>query len=402
MKLLLYSHYFAPSVGGVEKSVHLLAEGLHQLRDDAGCKQFDVTLATQTPAGDFRDDALPFAVVRRPSLLTLLNLIRHSDLVHVAGPSLAPLALSALMHKPFVIEHHGYQAICPNGLLLMQPDLIICPGHFQQRHYAECWACERSRLSLLNTSLSLLRMFPRFWLTRKAGNNIAITEHVLRRHALPRSQVIYYGIEPSPSAAALSQLPTGLTFGFVGRFVPEKGLLTLLQAAAFLVAENELFSLRLIGDGPERRKLEAFIHENHLEPHVNITGFVTGSALEATLADVHVVIMPSIWEETAGLAAIEHMMRGRPVIAAQIGGLTEVVADAALTFPAGDADALAALMQRILHDPAQLPTLGVRVRQRAATVFTLRRMIAQHADLYRQSLNLQPQPERASFTMQSS
>ena len=56
--------------------------------------------------------------------------------------------------------------------------------------------------------------------------------------------------------------------------------------------------------------------------------------------------MPSIWEETAGLAAIEQMLRGRLVIASDIGGLGEMVGDAAIKFPAGDAPTLADQMKK--------------------------------------------------------
>ena len=65
MKLLIYSHFFAPSVGGVETVVRSLATGLAELRTPDGGQEFHLTLITQTPAGDFRDAALNFAVVRQ-------------------------------------------------------------------------------------------------------------------------------------------------------------------------------------------------------------------------------------------------------------------------------------------------------------------------------------------------
>ena len=122
MKLLIYSHFFAPSIGGVENIVLSLARGLAELRDSNGVSQFEVTLFTETQAGNNDDAALPFRVVRRAGLIQLWQLIRSSDVVHVAGPALAPLFLSFIARKPLVIEHHGYQAICPNGVMVYQPD----------------------------------------------------------------------------------------------------------------------------------------------------------------------------------------------------------------------------------------------------------------------------------------
>src|SRR5262245_38881824 len=115
MKLLIYSHFFAPSVGGVETVVLSLARGLADLRNCRGQPQFQITLVTETPAGDFCDGDLPFPVIRRPGWIRLQSLIRKSDVVHLAGPTLAPLLLGYILLKPVVVEHHGFQTICPNG-----------------------------------------------------------------------------------------------------------------------------------------------------------------------------------------------------------------------------------------------------------------------------------------------
>jgi glycosyltransferase involved in cell wall biosynthesis len=98
---------------------------------------------------------------------------------------------------------------------------------------------------------------------------------------------------------------------------------------------------------------------------------------------IDAVVMPSIWEETAGLAAIEQMMRGRLVIASDIGGLGEIVADAGLKFPAGDAGSLAARMKRVIQaDPAILD-LGEAAQKRAEALFRSDRMLAEHVAAYR-------------------
>ena len=62
MKLLLYSHFFAPSVGGVETVVQSFARGLSGLRAANGAAEFEVTLVTQTPAANYNDarEILPY------------------------------------------------------------------------------------------------------------------------------------------------------------------------------------------------------------------------------------------------------------------------------------------------------------------------------------------------------
>jgi glycogen synthase len=386
VKLLIYSHFFTPSVGGVETIVLSLARGLAEFRAAANENPFDVTLVTQIPAGDFDDRTLPFRVIRRPSLIEMWRLVRQSDVIHVAGPSLAPLFLAWVGGKPFVVEHHGYQAICPNGVLVHKPDGAVCPGHFQAGRYAKCLKCQAVERSWLRSFANLLLMFPRHLLTCAAAHNIAITRHVLERHALPRSSVVYYGIEDaSANPISAASLPGGsgkICFAYVGRLVPEKGLLVLLEAAQIVRREGREFELLLIGDGPQREKLEGIIERTQLGDTVRITGFLQGAAFAETLGRVHVVIMPSVWEETAGLAAIEQMMRGRLVIASEIGGLGEVVGQAGLTCLPGNAEDLARCMREVLTDPSKIVTIGCSARERARQVFLRDRMLAEHAQLY--------------------
>ena len=386
MKLLIYSHFFSPSIGGVESAVLSLASGLPGLRTPQGDSEFEVTLVTQTPAGDFDDRTLPFLVVRQPSLLRLWRIVRSSDVIHVAGPALPPLLLGFFARKPVVVEHHGYQAICPNGLLVHQPDGSICPGHFQAGHYGKCVRCRASEVSGLRSLAALLLMFPRLWLSRIVSRNLAISQHVLERHGLPRSSVVYYGIEDplGPGIVPATALNTTgkICFAYVGRFFPEKGIAILLQAAAILMGEGHEFEIRLIGDGPQRRKLEEIIEANHLGSCVRITGYLTDAALASALRDVRVVIMPSVCEETAGLAAIEQMMRGRLVIASRIGGLSEVVDSLGLQFPPGNSEALAGCMRNVIQDASITDSIGPKARERALQLFSRARMIQDHASVY--------------------
>jgi glycosyltransferase involved in cell wall biosynthesis len=384
MNLLIYSHYFAPSVGGVERIVQSLADGVAKLRTLDGEREFRVTLVTLTPAGSHDDTKFPFRVVRSPGVVHLWQLVRNSDVIHSAGPAFLPMFLAWLAHKPLVVEHHGYQATCPNGLFVHQPDRAICPGYFQAGRYGECFQCLRSEFSSGSTAAKLLTiMFPRHWLARAAATNIAVTKHVDSRQKLPHTKVVYHGIEDplaNPDRAIASQK---LRIAYVGRLVPEKGIPVLLEAAKILKAEGRDFEIRIIGDGSERPKLEELIERDELESFTSITGFLTGDAFARALQDISVVVMPSTWEETAGLAAIEQMLRGRLVIAADIGGLSEVLGDTGLTFAPGDALSLANCLGSVMDNPALIGNYGEKARARASQMFQRSQMIAEHARIYR-------------------
>lgn len=378
MRVLIYSHAFAPSVGGVETYVMLLAKGLAQ-------EGLDVVVATPTPADGFDDAELPFKVLRRPPVRQLWRWLGWADVVHLAGPAFVPLLLARWRRRPTVVEHHGYQAICPNGLLLYEPTKAACPGHFMARRYRECLRCNATTVGWRKSIAMLLLTFPRRWLCMGATVHVAVSCHVMQRLGLPRTHVIYHGI-PDPGTAR-GEAPTNpLTFAYLGRLVSEKGLSLLLEAARRLKDAGYRFRLKFIGDGPERQRLEDLAHRYGLEAYVLFTGFRTGSALQDVLADVACVVMPSVWEETAGLAAMEQMMRGRLVIAADIGGLGEVVDGAALKFSPGDADALADRMRQVLENPSIVRELGLTARRRALELFRWDRMVDEHIRLYRQVL----------------
>jgi glycosyltransferase involved in cell wall biosynthesis len=177
-----------------------------------------------------------------------------------------------------------------------------------------------------------------------------------------------------------------MTYAYVGRLVSEKGLPILLLAASQLLEQGYNFRLKMIGDGPERANLETMVAGFGLQSCVGFTGQLQGDALHRALEEVSVVVMPSLWEETAGLAAIEQMMRGRMVIASNIGGLGEVVDGVGLKFAPGDAAGLASCLRRVLDDPGLVEVLGRKARQRALELFLQQRMVAEHLALYRELL----------------
>lgn len=386
MKVLIYSHSFVPRIGGAETYALLLATGLANASDLAHPHGVQVTVATSTEKGGADDSSLPFRVVRQPGTGTLLRLIRQADIVQMVGPCILPMLLAWLLRKPFVIEQHGYQSVCPNGLLFFEPAKSVCPGHFMARRYGKCLDCNRSDGFAASVKLLALT-FIRRWLSNRATENVAVSHHVEGRLQLRNSSVIYYGVldlSGQVDEKACGRVPASpLCFAYVGRMVSEKGLGTLLNAAEILKANGLNFRLKFIGDGPEREALESQATKKNLKGHVEFTGFLTGEEFQRAISEVAVTVMPSRCEETAGLSAIEQMMRGRVVICSDIGGLGEVVDGAGLKFAAEDAEALAASMCRIVQSPELVLELGAKARAHALKFFALKRMIGDHVNLYR-------------------
>jgi glycosyltransferase involved in cell wall biosynthesis len=297
------------------------------------------------------------------------------------------MAIAWLIRKPFVVEHHGYQAICPNGLLFREPSRKVCPGYFGQEQYGMCVRCASETMGFAGGLRSVLLTFPRRWLSKKVDANITISEHVATRLKLPRSRTIYYGIEESNSVSSgASAAPSSLLeIAYVGRLVVEKGPEILLHAAQLFGGPKNGIKVVFIGDGPERRRLEELAESLHLKEVVRFAGDLRGPDLDRAVSNVGVVVMPSLCEETAGLSAIEQMMRGRVVIAADIGGLSEIVGDAGLKFAPGDSRALAACIERVIADPSLAASLGSAARVRAMRLFSRDSMVEGHYSLYREA-----------------
>lgn len=385
MKLLLYSHFFAPSVGGVETLVLSLARGLTGLRGADGNPRFEITLVTQSAAAGFRDEALPFRVVRRPGVWQLWELIRASDVVHAAGPALSPIVIGLLQHRPVVVEHHGFQTICPNGQLLIEPSAIPCPGHFMAGRHRECWRCNAGQGWAASLRLWVLTFVRRF-LCRHVAANIAPTEWLGGLVQLPRTTGVAHGLEPrSAGIARRPRTPATRVIAFQGRLVTTKGIQVLFEAARMLSKQQRPFELVVIGDGPERAELQQIAQEPGLRECVRFTGRLDGEELEAALAEAAVVVVPSLGGEVFGLVVAENMLRGVPVIASDLGAFVEVIGDAGLTFSTGEARELAAALTRIIEDPELGSRLASRGQQRAAEFCDFARMLEAHARIYEQA-----------------
>ena len=170
---------------------------------------------------------------------------------------------------------------------------------------------------------------------------------------------------------------------FIGRLVSTKGVHILLQAVSEL--RDLDFQLDIVGDGPERARLEADVQSLGLEERVVFRGSLVGDERERVLAQADIVVMPSLCE-TFGLVALENMARKKVLIASAIGPLTEVIGDAGLTFPVGDAKALARCIEQVLKSDELAEQLSTRAVQRANSLFTTERMVDDHRLLYRRIL----------------
>src|SRR5690348_3302524 len=280
MKLLIYSDLFFPSIGGTEKVSLNLALGL------ASLGTFEVTVVTRTDRGIADDSKLPFLIVRDPTLALLWRLICRADLVHLAGPAMLPLGLALVRRKAVVIEHHGFQTICPNGQMFHVPEKRFCPGHYAAGHFKTCFQCNFRDQGKFR-SMKMLALTPlRRSLANRATTNITPTVWLSELLKLSRTKTIFHGL----TTAFISEPPEPLrvTFAFLGRLVSTKGVSVLIEATKRLLADGDDFVIKIIGSGPDRAQLER--QAGGLAGNIQFLGHVPDNDLADVLSDVCTVI----------------------------------------------------------------------------------------------------------------
>ena len=239
---------------------------------------------------------------------------------------------------------------------------------------------------------------PRTWYTRYLYNRrvdgvVAISKSivgVLLDAGVARSRIrcIPSGIDADKFAGVGSRSAdsAGTTVvGCLAGLEKRKGHEFLLQAAVLLKSQGLRMQYRIAGDGPLRGQLEAEAKRLGLGEEVRFLGFVGDSA--GFLADIDVLAMPSLYEGL-GVAALEAMAAGKPVVAARVGGLPESVLDGVTGFlvPPRDAEGLAAALAALAGSPGLVESLGRQGRARARQVFSLQNMALQNESYYRQLL----------------
>jgi len=385
MKLLIYSHFFRPSVGGVETVVELLATGLASLQIAGGAPAYEVTVLTNTTANERVEPSRPYRVVRNPTKGQLREWIGSCDVVHVAGVAIPPLREALRQKKPVVVEHHGFQAICPSGQLLKEPEDVPCPGHFMKGNHVECVRCRKSGSRLVSLRRWLLTFYRR-QLCGRVNANIVPTGWLGEQLRLPRVKVVPHGLSPRAPIVRISGRGNALRVVFVGRLVTTKGVGLVLQAVRRLQTGNYPVDVRIVGTGPERESLENRVKEWGLGSQVKFLGFVPEGEVGKVLMEATVVVVPSIGGEVFGMVVAENMLRGLPVLASDLGAFAEVLGGSDQTFRTGDVDDLTRQLLRVANDPALADHWARVGYQRAHETFTEQRMIEGHEKVYREVL----------------
>jgi glycosyltransferase involved in cell wall biosynthesis len=173
----------------------------------------------------------------------------------------------------------------------------------------------------------------------------------------PRLRIVHCGIDPSLYGKTSKK--HGKELLFVGRLAAVKGVPILIEAYAEILKKHPDARLTLIGDGPERYKVEALIDKFELQNKICLTGYLNQKEVAKRLSESDVFILPS-FAEGVPVVLMEAMASGIPVVTTQIAGISELVEDGKSGFVTrpGDAEMLSLRILELLRKPKMCEQMG--------------------------------------------
>lgn len=240
-----------------------------------------------------------------------------------------------------------------------------------------------------------------YWLTYEAWRVIVCSEfmkgEVNRIFNTPADKVdvIFNGVDAAKfefewsdaerdAHRAKLALPKEKIVMFVGRFVREKGIQVLLNAASVVLAQEPDTKFLIVGGG-QRDKLEKFVNWAGLEDKVLFTGFMANRSLHMLYRCADVAVFPSLYEPF-GIVALEAMAADAAVVSSDAGGLKEVVLNditGTTTFQ-NNPESLAWGILRVLRDQKRAKELKQAAKKRLKTDFEWKSLADQTAEVYQQ------------------
>ncbi|RPF47013.1 glycosyltransferase involved in cell wall biosynthesis [Thermodesulfitimonas autotrophica] len=368
MKILIVTGIFPPDIGGPATYVPLIAGALasrgHQVK----------VLTTSEPEDlGYDDRQYPFPVVRVNRRLplwrrtfTLIRLIirhgREADVIYANGMHLETALANKLLRKPLVMKIVGDEAWERATRKGWTEDNFEA---FQSKR--QPWPAE-------------LNKWLRSWATRQADRVIVPSRYlkqIIARWGVPedRCKVVYNAAEPLGSVEpAMIPLATPAKLITVGRLVPWKHVDSIIEA----LVELNGTGLVVVGDGPEKQRLEALTQSLGLTKRVYFTGQRSKEETHALMAACNIFVLNSSYEGLPHVI-VEAMQVGLPVIATAVGGTPEVVQDGetGLLIPPDDVQALQKALARLINNPDLRRMLIEKGRLLVQTKFNKEGMIDQ-------------------------
>ncbi len=371
MRLLVFTTQFPPAVGGVETMTWQLSKALQSMSED-------VTVLTPQASGAAEFDAGETLQIQRYSL---------SD----------PLTFTAKAKQKMSLVKTLKQSITDSNA-----DAVLCTG-WDPCAYIASIACAKSRTPyfLIAHGMELMQLPRNFaarqtkaWMRRRA---LSGAKRIIAVSSYTRDRVVTLGVPQQrvsvvPNGVVLAETKrngttnaNGKVLMTVSRLVPRKGHDTVLRALPRVLQQVPDAVYRVVGTGPELGRLQALTKQLQLNDHVEFHGQVSDHDREQLLDGCNVFVLATRATPTdfegLGIAVLEAMQIGKPVVVTRAGGVPEIVEHGrtGLVVEPDDPESLACAIIDLLGNPAKASAMGTNaesdVRARFGWQFIARRYL---------------------------
>ncbi len=421
MKILIGVHQFFPkSRAGTEVLSLELARGLRKLghsvqiltceEENTGGKE---PWLSKDIYDDFQVHRLHFGLIgneniiaphlemsHRIQLVKKLLLSVRPDLVHlnhIMGFSAKIIPEIKGMGIPVVFTPTDYWTVCPKITLFRTYEKKVCEGPGDGTNCVRCYrpvsyGIARWLLKIANTPLRYIsrRLQSLYSLSHRLGfmvncvnaSNRVLTEtkflsDILIRHGVLKNlvKVVETGVDvgflPEPISIPDSFSETiPLKLGFIGTLSEVKGPHLILEALSRLGENGKKVQFEIYGELKENSFCKMLQEKaKSLGQSVIFKGIFPHENMGKTLINIHALIIPSIWYESAPLVLCSALSAGTPVLISRLEGMTELVAEnvQGYSFTPGDVQALSLLLEEILKNPKMLSKIYEHSQLRVRT-----------------------------------
>jgi glycosyltransferase involved in cell wall biosynthesis len=302
-----------------------------------------------------------FLFVRLLSQVRAMHAANPISLIHAHSAlpcGHAAALLSRELDIPFVVTVHGLDAYSTN----------------QVRGLAGRWCASISR-----------------WVYRNAKTVICVSEHVRGRvlqgsKASMKTAVIYNGVDENFFSPSMSPDESRFILS-VGGLIPIKDHALLIRAFAAIAYRFSTYSLAIIGEGPERDRLETLARQLKIPNRVRFLGHQSRAEVATSMRGCALFALPSNYE-ALGCVYLEAMSSGKPAIGCHGQGIEEIIHDGYNGFliHANSVDDLTGVLTRLLENDELTRRVGIAARETILEGFTLAHQATQLSQLYRESV----------------
>lgn len=377
MRILIFSPYYPPHVGGLEAHAK-------ELNDELCQKGLMVEVFTpQLPSNAMAHERAGLVTITR---FPAFEIIPNYPLPKFWHPAFWQILVGIKKTKPDIIISHT-RFFITSLMALATAKLKKIP-----------WVHIEHGSDFVHLNSTFFRTIARFFdhtfgvmVLKSASTIVAVSQAsaaFIRKISGQDSIVIHRGFDRNyltafkPNTKIQTEYADAVRIAYIGRLIDGKGVIDLLRAVERIRQRN--IHCFIVGDGPLRGDIESFIQENGLEQIVTITGYLPFHEAMEIAAASDIVVNPS-YTEGLPTVVIEAGLLGKAIVASDVGGTGEIVTNGVngFLFKPADVESLVSKLEMLIDDPELRNRMGIAARAYNEEKFDWKRGIKKFIEIFK-------------------